>query len=203
MNDDSDFIILIYLLNQPQQHSRYKKRFHKSLSYHQRKLRDRRVPRVSLLRPEVSGWRKIYQSKNNQSFVTLTGFDWPSFHALVPEFETHYTSTSPTVDANGKYVKINPRRGRNRYLQPEDCLGLVMMWTRTRGSLSNLQVIFGISFTTCSDYLKFGVRILLKVLCKHPQAEVQIPSTEKFVPTWKLKNEDIQVLRMCGALWTG
>ena len=45
--------------------------------------------------------------------------------------------------------------------------------------MSTLQVIFGISFTTCSDYLKFGVRILLKVLCNNSQAEVQIPSEEK------------------------
>ncbi len=73
-----------------QQHSRYKKSFHKSLSYH-KKLRDKRVPRVSLLKTEDSAWRKMYESRIDQSFVTLTGFDWLSFHALVPEFETNYT----------------------------------------------------------------------------------------------------------------
>jgi len=97
----------------------------------------------------------------------------------VPEFETHYSSTSPSPDANGKYVAIDPRRGRNRLLQPEDCLGLVLMWTRTRSSLCSLQVIFGISYTICCDYLKFGTRILLKVLYNNPSAEVQVPSSEK------------------------
>ena len=62
---------------------------------------------MSLLRPEASAWRKVYESKNDQSFVTLTGFDWLSFHAMVPEFETHYTSTSPTTDANGMIILIN------------------------------------------------------------------------------------------------
>ena len=179
MNDDTDFFILIYLRNQPQEHSRYKKAFHKRVSYNQRKLRDRRVPRVSLLRPEVSTWRKIYESKIDQSFVTLTGLDWASFHALVPEFETHYSSTSPSPDANKKYVAIDPRRGRNRLLQPEECLGLVLMGMRTRGSLCSLQVIFGTFYTICCDYLKFGTRILLKVLYNNPSAEVQVPSSEK------------------------
>ena len=121
----------------------------------------------------------MYESKNDQSFVTLTGFDWLSFHTMLPEFEIHYTCTSPTTDASGKYVSINPRRGRNRFLQAEDCLGLVLLWTRTRGSMSSIQVIFGISWTTCSDYLKFGVRILSKVLCNNSQAKVQIPPEEK------------------------
>ena len=179
MNDDIDFFILICLLNQPQEHSRYKKAFYKRLSYNQRKMRNRRVPRAGLLRPEVSAWRKVYESKNNQTFVTLTELDCASFHALVPQFEEHYTSTSPSPDANGKYVPIDPKRGRNRLLRPEDCLGLVLMWTRTRGSLSSTQLIFGISYTTCCDYLKFGTRILLKTLYNNPAAEVKVPSFEK------------------------
>ena len=56
-----------------------------------KKLRDKRVPRVSLLKPEDSAWWKMYESRIDQSFVTLTGFDWLSFHAPVPEFETNYT----------------------------------------------------------------------------------------------------------------
>jgi len=54
----------------------------------------------------------------------LTGLHYASFHALVPQFEEHYTSTSPSPDANGKYVPVDPKRGRNRLLRPEDCLGL-------------------------------------------------------------------------------
>jgi hypothetical protein len=70
-------------------------------------------------------------------------------------------------------------RGRPRMIRPEDSLGLVLAWTRTRGLLIVLQLIFGMTYTNLNDYLLFAKRIIIMVLREHPLAEVQIPSTKK------------------------
>jgi hypothetical protein len=66
-----------------------------------------------------------------------------------------------------------------RKIRPEDCLGLVLAWTRTRGSLIALQLIFGMTFSNLDDYLLFVKRIIVKVLRKDQRAHVRIPSSEK------------------------
>jgi hypothetical protein len=62
---------------------------------------------------------------------------------------------------------------------PEEGLGLVLAWTRTRVSLMVLQLIFGMMCTNLDDYLLFTTRIIVMVLQDHPMAKVRIPSTEK------------------------
>jgi hypothetical protein len=62
---------------------------------------------------------------------------------------------------------------------PEDGLGLVLAWTRTRGLLMVLQLIFGMTYTNLDDYLLFVKRIIVMVLQDHLMAKVQIPSTKK------------------------
>ena len=74
---------------------------------------------------------------------------------------------------------INLTRGRPRLLASRDCLGLVLAWTRTRGSLMALQMIFGSVFPSVDRCLKLGKRILLNVLVKHPSARICIPTREK------------------------
>ncbi len=61
----------------------------------------------------------------------------------------------------------------------EDNLGLVLAWTRTRGLLMVLQLIFGMTYTNLDDYLLIAKRIIVMVLRDHPMAEVGIPSTKK------------------------
>ena len=62
---------------------------------------------------------------------------------------------------------------------PEDCLGLVLAWTRARGSLMVLQLIFGMVHTNLKDYLLFAKRMIVMVLRDHPMAKLQIPSSKK------------------------
>jgi len=121
-------------------------------------VRSRRIPRDSLLQQKASAWRKLFESRNDQSFVTLTGLDVTAFENLLPRFTEFYVSTSPTPDDTGKYRSIDPASGRTRFLRAEDCLGLVLVWTRTRGFLYVLQVIFGISYKTTSDYITLGIK---------------------------------------------
>ena len=64
-------------------------------------------------------------------------------------------------------------------IRPEDCLGRVLAWTRTRGSLMALQLILGMTYTNLDEYLLFAKRVIVKVLQNHTMARVKIPSSEK------------------------
>ena len=52
------------------------------------------------------------------------------------------------------------------------------MWTRTRGPLNVLQLVFGLTYTNLSVYLRFGCRLIVETFHDDPLARVSIPSTE-------------------------
>jgi len=164
-----------------QVHSRYQKEFLKSLDIIGRRLRQRKIPRSCLQDPSVSAWRKLYEANNDQGMITLTGFDCASFASLcgifAPVFDC-YTPFVPSGTSCFEYEKTN-NKGRPRNIRPEDCLSLVLAWTRTRGSLMALQLIFGMTFTNLDCYLLFAKRILVRVLLDDPRAAVQLPCSEK------------------------
>jgi hypothetical protein len=60
-----------------------------------------------------------------------------------------------------------------------DCLGLVLAWTWTRGSLMALQLIFGMTMTPVSKYLQFARRILVRVLVNDQYARIRLPTNDK------------------------
>ncbi len=113
--------------------------------------------------------------------ITLTGFDCATFDSLCeifsPVFELYTTPFVPSGVSCFESTK-EQNRGRPRMIRPEDGLGLVLAWTRTRGSLMVLQLIFWMTYTNLDDYLLFAKRIIVRVLRDHPMAKVQIPSTK-------------------------
>jgi hypothetical protein len=90
-----NFIIFIYLYMRQQQqttflqsltsaerqklHSHYAKRYYKSLSIRERRNRSRWVPRRALQDPQYSAWQKLLSSNDDQSLITLTGFNCQTF----------------------------------------------------------------------------------------------------------------------------
>jgi hypothetical protein len=62
---------------------------------------------------------------------------------------------------------------------PEDCLGLILAWTRTKGSLMVLKLSFGMTYSNLNDYLLFAKRIIVMLLRDHPMAQVKIASSKK------------------------
>ncbi len=82
-------------------------------------------------------------------------------------------------DKSGMIVEIEDTHGQKREVQPEDCLGLVLVWTRTRGSLNVLQLVFGLTYTNLSVYLRFGIRLLVETFSNNPLARVAIPSMDE------------------------
>ena len=133
-------------------HSRYQKRFHRALDAAEKQIRQRRIPRTSLHAVHRSAWRALFYSFNNQALITVTGLDHATFQYLLSEFEPIFNAYTPF----GSTIIKKSTRGRKRRITAVDCLGLVLVWTRTRGSVMSLQLHFGLSMTNLTMYLRFG-----------------------------------------------
>jgi hypothetical protein len=165
---------------QSAKHSSYQKRFHQLLDDEAKRLRQRRLPRESLLHQHRSPWRKLYNSMNNQGMITYTGFDFESFNKICSEFAKVFDAYSPFgKDDNVTIIPKLNKRGRKRKIQAEDCLGLVLAWTRTRGSMTVLQMNFGMTMTNLCTYLRFGRRIVVEVFQNDPMATIRLPTASE------------------------
>lgn len=176
------FIILLWRHRirkkiEARRHSRYRKDFYSRLSPYEKGLRDRRIPRIALQNPSDSAWRTLLSAGSNQALITLTGLNFETFDWLLERFRPLYEEYSPFIDPNGKIVRIRFQgRGRKRLIDAQDCLGLVLAWTRTRGSNMVLQMIFGMTGTPVSMYLRYARRLLIRILANEPDSAIRIPS---------------------------
>lgn len=66
-----------------------------------------------------------------------------------------------------------------------DGLGLVQTYTRTRGSQSTFQTIFGMTGTPTAEYICFGIRILIVVLRQMADAAINLPLIEQIIDSYK------------------
>jgi hypothetical protein len=123
--------------------------------------------------------------------ITLTGFDCATFDSLCEIFTPVFEAYTPFVPSGISCFERTKEQNRGRpwMIRPEVGLGLVLAWTRTRGLLMVLQLIFGMTYTNLDDYLLFAKRIIVMVLQDHPMAEVQIPSTEKIEAYVEMVNQ--------------
>ena len=112
-------------------HSRYQKRFHCALCAAERQIHQRRIPRASLHAVHRSAWGALFYSYNNQALITATGLDHETFQYLLSVFEPIYNTYTPF----GSTLIKTSTRGRKRRITTVDRLGLVLVWTRTRGSV--------------------------------------------------------------------
>ena len=69
--------------------------------------------------------------------------------------------------------------GRKRSLDAPSCLGLVLGYTRTRGSLFSLQMIFGATHSVLALFLRYSIKLLYKVLKEEDSARIELPSNEQ------------------------
>jgi hypothetical protein len=87
----------------------------------ERRRRRRKIPRLALLGPLHSPWRQLYNSKNDQSLITLTGFDYTTFDWFSKIFTPIYESYSPFIDSDG-HIVLKKSSGRDRFINGTDCL---------------------------------------------------------------------------------
>ena len=118
-------------------------------------------------------------SQNNQSLITLTGgLDLSTFSWLEKKFSPVFNRYSPMVSPDGSIVPLT-NKCRPRLIDGLDCLGLILAWTRTKGSTMTLQILFGMTATCVSVYLRFGRRILIEVLKVEKEAAISLPNGEQ------------------------
>jgi hypothetical protein len=121
-----------------------------------------KIPRCALIPLELSTWQKLQASRNDQAYITMMGFDVDSFEKNLEKFSPIYLMHTP-FDASGMIVSLDDVRRQKRKVLPADCLGLVLVWMRTRGLLNVLQLVFGLTYTNLSAYLWFGIRLIVEV----------------------------------------
>ena len=64
-------------------------------------------------------------------------------------------------------------------INAQDGIGLVLMWTHTRGSMFSLQMIFDMTFTNVAMYLRYGRQNIVEVFRNDSLAQIKIPSAGK------------------------
>ena len=153
-----------------------------AMSKKERDERIRSIPRPSLCQPSFSPWAKVYVSKSDRALITLTGLNYEAFERLHQLFAPLFYSHSPYSD-NGRIRKLDSKesRGRRRVIRSETCLALTLLWCRTTCQYWILSTTFGLVGTSCGDWLRFGKRVLVHVLCKRDDAMVRLPDGPKVV----------------------
>ena len=150
------------------------------LDEEERLMRDKRYPRSALRTYKYSSFQRLYESKNDQALVNATGHNFYSFENLLSLFAPyyHYYTYDDKLELIRPKVLENGRpKGRPRDMTACGCLGLVLMWFRTKGSSArSLSLMFGQTSTPLYKWLKFGRKVLLHVLSRTPQAQVRLPT---------------------------
>ncbi len=67
----------------------------------------------------------------------MMGFNCKTFDTTFEKFVAMFSIHMP-FDASGMIVEFEYVRGRKKNVKPVDCLGLVLLWTQTRGALNVL-----------------------------------------------------------------
>lgn len=153
--------------------------FSERLKLRSRRLRQGKIRRGALLHPTQSSFQHLFNSGQDDALVTLCGFDHNSFALLHDKFKPLFDDYSPYPAQGRRIVQHNKNRGAKRLITSHQCLALVLSWTRTRGSLAVLQLIFGMTASHISLWMRFGRRMLIQVLRDEPLARVSMPTDQE------------------------
>ena len=158
IEEDYLMLLMVKLLTKKKMvHTRYKKIFLRALTPEARKKRSGYIPRQSLHDPFMSGFSKLYWRMDDSALIQVTGFDHSSFLILLEEFSHYYDNY--TCHSSDGSIRLKDKRGRKKLFDATFALALVLMWTRSRGSSTQFQIICGGTKSTINLYLRFGKRI--------------------------------------------
>jgi hypothetical protein len=153
--------------------------FRKKLVQYSRRLRQGKIRRGALLAPTQSPFEVLFNSGQDDALVTLCGFDHASFESLHTPFRILFDNHSPYSNKGRTIRPHNKTKSARRLVTSRQCLGLVLAWTRTRGSLAVLQLIFGFTAGHLSLWMRFGRRLLLRVLREDRNGAVVMPDNDE------------------------
>jgi hypothetical protein len=141
--------------------------------------------------------------KQGNALVTLCGFDHTSFELLHDPFRNFFDDYSAYCNRGRSICQHNKTKGGRQFITSCQCLALVLAWTRTRGSLVVLQLIFGLTAGHLSLQMRFGRRWLLRVLQEDPNGAVVMPDDDEIDSfVWAI-NENFPAIRNCWGAMDG
>ena len=122
----------------------------------------------------------MFGSGDEQALLNCCGVNHQVFRELLSMFEPLYEMYTYD-DRTGVTRKYKDKKGgRKREIDSTGCLGLVLFWFRTRGSVARgLSMAFGLTSTPMYKWLKYGRKILLCALQTNPVAVVKLPTKER------------------------
>jgi hypothetical protein len=154
------------------------------LSDEDRRRRDRRTPRIALKFYRQSSFHYLFQSRNDQALLNCCAVDHTVFQGLLelfePVFDQHMVDEATGQIRKRLFTRDGIPRGRKRVVDATCCLGLVLYWYRTRGSVARAtSLAFGLTSTPMYKWIKFGRHVLLFVLQNNPLASIRPPSSQE------------------------
>jgi len=164
-----DFVFIMLMAQHLQQTENVsattkKRRFLNLINEVARRNRDRKIPRCSLVHPASSSWARLYESRVDSSLITCTGLNYECFDGLLIKFSPLYNSFTPYTSSDQYELVGTGMGGRPRSLDASACLGLVLSWNRIKSKSDHLLcMIFGITSSPLSLFLRFGRRIFIPV----------------------------------------
>jgi hypothetical protein len=118
--------------------------------------------------------------KNNHALITLSGLDFVTFKAILQSFKYYFDHYAPFTEG-GTIEMLDEAipQGGPRLIKASNGSGLVPTSTRTHGSTSVLQLIFGMTQSSTSEHLAFSTHILIMVLRQMDDARVNFPTDDE------------------------
>lgn len=141
-----------------------------------RRRRVRRFSRAALQHPIMSAFTTLFGCGCDQSLITLCGLDHRAFRTLLRSFEPIYNRYSP-YSSSGRIRRLRAERfGRPRSMTALQCLALYLTWTRTQGMINWVCIIFGVTGSVASLFLRFARRIIVQTMRSIRCAAIVMPS---------------------------
>jgi hypothetical protein len=129
-----------------------------------------------------STFMHLFNGGQGDALITMTGFDHANLNVLLQHYSPLYHQYTPHV-ASGCNIQPLPvrnnLRGCIRTISPVIALTLVLVWTWTRGSYAALQVIFGMTASNISKWLRFSKRVLLLAMLQMEEAKTKMSTIQQ------------------------
>lgn len=113
--------------------------------------------------PSLSAWRTLYETKRDESFIDVMGFDVKTFHEI---YDLIFDKKVQTM-------------GRPHSLDNKSKLALTLHWLNSTMRQKTLAQLFGVTPTTVSETIQHVIDLINKKLINHPDCLIQWPSEDK------------------------
>jgi hypothetical protein len=155
-----------------------------------------KLGREAIVDVEDSAWRKLLESRNENSFLKMTGFTYAAFDELVRLVRAHRGEAEEEVGV---------KRGRRKLFTTEDEVGLYLFFICSTLDFNHLSMLFGTSPTLTNDTVNRYIVLMPQVLRDHPAARILFPSQAElanYAAMVTMRNNRRNTMDIITTLWS-